>query len=110
GFEDRDRLAVRSLRVDDGRHAVVGGDLEEVRLELLALADIDEFHLIGSAEFLQHDGNLPAIGRWPVIQFDRLGPGGHEAGSNSCVRNKAQCAAKANPWPIPAASIILNGI
>ncbi|KAI1691990.1 hypothetical protein DdX_21503 [Ditylenchus destructor] len=49
GFEDRDRLAVRPLGIDDRRHAVVRRDRQELRLELVALADVDVLHLVGNA-------------------------------------------------------------
>src|ERR1700688_3417192 len=42
GLEDRDRrTAVLRLVIDDGWHAVVRGNGEEFRPELLALADVD---------------------------------------------------------------------
>jgi hypothetical protein len=34
GFEDRDGTPAGTLRIDDRRHAVVRGDLQEVRIEL----------------------------------------------------------------------------
>src|ERR1041384_2338373 len=43
GFEYRHR-AVRVVMIDDGRHAVVRADREELRLELVALADRSEEH------------------------------------------------------------------
>jgi hypothetical protein len=70
-FEHRNRLAAGPVGIDDGRHAVVRRDRQKIRRELIALADIDVFHLVGNAEFLQHDGDLPAVRRRPVIQLYR---------------------------------------
>ena len=54
--------AARALGVDDGRHAVVGRDGQEFRLELLAPEDVDEVQIIGDAQFLEHDGDLASVG------------------------------------------------
>lgn len=35
-FEDRDRRAVRPVRIDNGRHPVVGRDLKKIGLKLVA--------------------------------------------------------------------------
>src|SRR5690606_15450716 len=40
GFEDRDGLAVRPFRVDDGGHAAVGTDGLKLRRELFARPDV----------------------------------------------------------------------
>src|SRR5690606_23311559 len=70
GFEHRDRLAARTFRIDNGGHAVVGSNFQELRLELVALADIHIMNVIGNAQFLQHDRDLEAVWRRPVMQFD----------------------------------------
>src|SRR5436190_210746 len=73
-FEDRHRLAAAGrLVVDDRRHAVVRADLEEIRLELLAGADVHRNDFVRQAAFLEHDGDLPAVGRRPVIKVDHEG-------------------------------------
>ncbi len=58
------------VTVDDGRDTVVRAYLEEFRLELLVLADIDRMHGVGEADLLQHDGGLAAVGRRPRIEID----------------------------------------
>ena len=70
--EDRARLHQCHLgvAVDDGRDAVVGADLEEFRLELLVLADVDRVHGVGQAEFFKGDGNLAAVGGSPGVEID----------------------------------------
>ncbi len=72
GFEDRDRLAVRPVGIDDGRHLVVGRDRQELGLELVALADIDRMHGVRQAGLLEHDGDLPSVRGRPVIEVDRM--------------------------------------
>ena len=68
-FEHRyRRAAARRIVVDDGRHAIVRADREELRTELLAAPDVDGLERVGQAAFLQHDGYLPAVGRGPVVQ------------------------------------------
>jgi hypothetical protein len=78
----RPRSACRpALGIDDRRHAVVGRDRQEFRLELVALADVHGNDGVGQPALLEHDGDLPAVGRRPVIQIDRLGlAGGHGGG------------------------------
>ena len=43
---------------------------EEVRLELLALADVDREHLVGRAGLFEKDRDFVAVRRGPVIQVD----------------------------------------
>jgi hypothetical protein len=73
--QDRTRLEHRqwsifSIMIDDRRHPVVRADLEELRLELVPLADIDWDHPVFEAAFLEHDRDLPAVRRRPVIEVD----------------------------------------
>jgi len=71
GLEQRQRLAaIGWLMIDDGRNAIVRRDLQEVRLELLALADVDRVHVVAQAGLFEKQGNLVAVGRGPVIQVD----------------------------------------
>src|SRR5205807_6421930 len=73
GFEDRQRPVAKlawCVVIDDRRHPVVRADLEELRLELVAPADIDRDHPVFEAAFLEHDRDLPAIRRRPVIEID----------------------------------------
>src|SRR5690606_14199957 len=68
-FEQGQRLApVRWRLVHQGRDAVVGRDLQEGGLELLALSDVDPVQAIGQAQLLQKKGDLVAVGGGPVIQ------------------------------------------
>jgi hypothetical protein len=69
-FEQRHRLAVRPVGIDDGRDLVVGADGKEVGLELFALADVHRMHAVRKAAFLQHDVHLVPVGRGPRIHFD----------------------------------------
>jgi hypothetical protein len=60
--------------IDDGRHAVVGADRQEGRLELIAPADVAGHDPIGQAALLQQNRDLLAVGRGPEMQVDhRLG-------------------------------------
>src|SRR5262249_20613332 len=71
GFEDADRCAaIGWFLIDDGGHAVVGGNLQEIRLELIAGADIDGNQSIGEVGFLQKHGDLVAVRRRPIIEVD----------------------------------------
>ena len=91
GLEDRDRLAVRAIIIDDRQHAIVGRDCQEVRLELIALGNIDRDHRVRKCALLEHDRDLPAVRSGPVIEidgffaacgqrrFDRLWRGSHLA-------------------------------
>ena len=72
-FEDRDRRAAGPLRIPDRGNLVVGRHRRERRRPLLPLADVDEGDRVGNAEFLEHDGDLPAVRRRPVEDLDREG-------------------------------------
>src|SRR6185312_9193662 len=58
------------VAVDDRRNAVVRRDLEEVRLELLVLGNVDRVRRVGQAELLQRDGDLAAVRRGPGVEVD----------------------------------------
>jgi hypothetical protein len=71
GLEHRDRLAqVVGLAVDDRRHLVVRRERQELRPELVALADVHRLDGVGQAGFLQEQGDLVAVGGGPVVQLD----------------------------------------
>jgi hypothetical protein len=59
-----------AVAIDDGGDAVVRADLQKVRLELLALGNIDRVRGIGQPEFLEQNGNLAAVGRRPGVKID----------------------------------------
>jgi len=72
GLEDRDRLAVRAPVIDDRRHAVVGRDRQELRLELIAPGNIDRNDGVRKRALLEHDRDLPTVRSRPEIKIDRL--------------------------------------
>ena len=77
GFPDPN-AAAGAVRIDDGRDLVVGRDRQEVRRHLVALADVHRHHPVGQAAFLEHDRDLPPVGRAPGMNVDGLvGGGGH---------------------------------
>ena len=80
------RTTVGGRMVDDGRHAVVRCDLQEIGLELLALADIDRHDAIGMACLFQKDGDLVPVGRRPIVKVDHAVP----RTAAECVRVSAQ--------------------
>ena len=69
-LEQGQRLAARSVRIDDGGNAVVRRDGEEFRPKLLALADIDRDDLVGDAQLFEGDMHLVAVRRGPGPDFD----------------------------------------
>src|SRR4029078_1694340 len=60
------------VAIDDRGDAVVRADLEEIRRELLVLADVDRMHGVGEANFFQHDGSLAAVRRRPGVKVDHF--------------------------------------
>src|SRR6202000_3110383 len=75
GLEHRERTtATRRFLVDDGGDAVVGGDGQELRLELLALADVDLVGAVWDAGFLHEDADLLSVGCGPEIEIDHVPP------------------------------------
>ena len=52
-FEYRDRRPVRPIGIDDGGHAVVGRNFQELRGKLVARTDVHEMRGIGQAHFLK---------------------------------------------------------
>ena len=71
GLEDADRFAVRSLGIDDGGDAIVRADAQELRLELLALANVHRVHGVGQTHLLQRDADLAPVRRIPGPKLDR---------------------------------------
>ncbi len=62
GFEHRDRLAAAGrCAIDQRGNAVVRGDGEEFRLELLALADVHRHEVVGQPGLLEEDRDLVAV-------------------------------------------------
>ena len=68
-LEDRQRLTL-GVVVDNRWHAVIGADCQEFGLELVATADIDRDHAVVETAFLEHDCDLPAVRRRPIVKVD----------------------------------------
>ena len=71
-LQDRARFHQRQavVAVDDRRDAVVRADLEEFRLELLVLADVDGMRGVRQPQLLQQNGSLAAVGGGPGVEID----------------------------------------
>ena len=67
------RAASSGSVVNDGRHAVVRADGQKRWRKLLSLANVDGHKVIRQAALFKHDGNLPAVGRGPVVQVNHRG-------------------------------------
>src|SRR5262245_6565074 len=85
---ERERLAVRAVGVDHRRHLVVRRDLEEIRLELVADADVDRDHAVRRAGLLEHDVDLVAVGRRPRVEINH---GAHSSELMTMVRAILSC-------------------
>src|ERR1700730_13771402 len=59
-FENADRLASRTLGIDDRGDAVVWADLQESRVELLAFGDVHGLYRVRLFHVFQSDTNLAA--------------------------------------------------
>jgi hypothetical protein len=71
GFENRDRLApTLRLVIHHCRYAIVGRDRQELRLELISLADVDRENFILQPGLFEKHRDLVAIRRGPVIKVD----------------------------------------
>jgi hypothetical protein len=69
GFEHSDRLAAIGRRMVHQRgDLVVGRDRQELRLELLALAEIDRDVAVREAAFLEEQLQLEAVRRRAVVE------------------------------------------
>src|SRR5690242_15414893 len=78
GLKHRNRFAAGTV-INNGRHAAVWADGQELGLELVTPPNVDRDHVIGQPALLQHDGDLPAVRGWPVVEVNhgpprRLGP------------------------------------
>src|SRR5690348_5811772 len=109
GFEHAHRRAlVRGLVVDDRGHAIVGPDLQELGLELIALADVDRNDLVSKPGLLEEHGDLVPVGRRPVIEIDHGAVS--LAGTIHARRNTRGAAIqKLWPWRSEAASRAPSG-
>ncbi|CEE82426.1 hypothetical protein XAC2852_820143 [Xanthomonas citri pv. citri] len=62
--------AIGRCMVDDGRHLVVGRNLQECRFELFALADVDRLEGVLQPGLFQKQRDFVPVGRGPVVQID----------------------------------------
>jgi len=74
-FEDRAGLAKRdspagAVVIDDRRYLVAGADLEELRLHLRLLADVDRDDLVRKPGLLEHHARLVAVVGGPGVAVD----------------------------------------
>ena len=71
GFEYRERLAaVRRRVIDDRRHSIVRADRQELRLELLAGADVHRDDPVVEPGFLEKHRDFVPVRRRPVVEID----------------------------------------
>src|SRR5690554_5880889 len=96
-LEDRDRFAAWPFRIHDGGHPVVRCDLQKGSLELVTNSDIHRPDRIGQPALLQHDRNLPAIWRWPIVEVDRVSLAPHQCGTRPCRVARPGCLC--GGWP-----------
>src|SRR3546814_19935299 len=88
----------------DLRHFVVRADLQKVRLELVAGADIDRMHIVFESQLLQHDMDLMAVRRRPGIELDghAVSPTQEEgcslAGRHGSARTLMRCGRHWRIW------------
>jgi hypothetical protein len=59
--------------VHDRRDLVVGRDLQELGIELVALADVDRLDRVLESRLLEEHRDLVAVGRGPVVEVDHRG-------------------------------------
>lgn len=55
------------------RHAIVGRDFPEIRLELLASLNVDLIDFIRNSSLFAEDGDFVPGGRRPIIEIDHDG-------------------------------------
>ena len=70
GLKNRDFLTARTIRIDNGRNAIVWADRQKRRLELRTVPDIHRNDFMLKLTLMQHDVNLVAVGCWPGICAD----------------------------------------
>ncbi len=68
-FKDRNSPAPRPVGIHEGGHAPVRREGQKARIELRLFRQINPVDIVGQAAFFQHDGNFPAVGRGPKMQF-----------------------------------------
>jgi hypothetical protein len=71
GLEHTDWGAIRTVWINDGGDLVVGTDLQECGVVLLALGDVDDLDGVGQSHLFQGDADLAAIGGVVGEKLDR---------------------------------------
>ena len=61
---------VDRVMVDDGGHAVIRRERQELGTELIAGADVDRLDRVIETSLLEKESDLVAVRRWPVIEVD----------------------------------------
>jgi hypothetical protein len=56
--------------IHDHWHAVIGIELEELILELVATPDIERDDVVWKAALFEENGDFLAVGRRPLIEID----------------------------------------
>src|SRR5208282_3536147 len=71
----RARLEYRDPRIaiDDRGNFAVRANLDELRLELIAFADVHRMNRVLEAALLEHDGGFASVRRRPGVQIDHRG-------------------------------------
>jgi hypothetical protein len=71
GLENADRRAAALwIVVDQHRHAVVGVDLQKLRLELVAAADVARYEIVIETQFLEQDRDFLAVWGRPKMEIE----------------------------------------
>src|SRR6266851_9726178 len=69
GFEQPERLAIRSIRIEDSGDLAVRVQRQEFRRLLVVLVEVDEMHFVRQPDLLQHDRHLDAVWRRKRIEL-----------------------------------------
>src|SRR5581483_11545865 len=64
GLEQAERLAARTVGIEDCRNLAVWIERQKFGGLLVVLAEIDEMRLVGKPDLLQHDRDFDAVRRW----------------------------------------------
>src|SRR5262249_47664334 len=72
GLEDGYWATAWTLRIHDRGHAVVRGDLQKIRIELVALRNVHRLQDIWQTALFEHDRYFETVRRRPVIKLNRL--------------------------------------
>ena len=73
GLEQRQRLAARTIGIEDRRDFAVRIEREEFRRLLVVLVEVDQVQLVRQPDLLQHDRHLDAVRRRQRIELQAVG-------------------------------------